>query len=90
MAQEFADFAGLVIVVDDKFLRRRAADGALATLARVHRFVIGYGHAIFGFQIHIPDSFRVFGVALFAPLEFALLAQRFHTVAANLVLVKCR
>ena len=68
-------FACLVVVVDDELLRRRAANGALATLPRVHGFVIGYGHAIFGLQIHISDPVRVFGVALLAPLEFALFAQ---------------
>ncbi len=41
VAQQFAHFARLVIVVDDKLLRRRAADGAIATLPRVHGFVIG-------------------------------------------------
>jgi hypothetical protein len=59
MAQEFADFAGLVVVVDDKFLRRRAADGALATLARVHGMILLNSYAVLILQVSVSGAFGV-------------------------------
>src|SRR5690348_5825496 len=90
VAEQLAHLARLVVVIHDELPRHPATDSAPPTLPLVHRVVVFEGDAVLSFQIHVPDSARIFGVAFLTFTELALLAQRLYAVQANLVLMKRR
>lgn len=88
VAQQLAHLARLMVVVDDELLLRCAADGAPPALPRVHGVVVFDGHAIFGFQVYVPDSVRIFASIFAALFQTTLLAYWLYAIQTSSVFVE--
>ena len=88
MAEELADGARLVVVVNDKLFLRRTADGTLPALALAHGVVVGKRDAIAYSQVSVADALRVFPAILTTSLNAASFAHGVNAIRRKFMFVK--